>query len=212
MLKISDLLHKMVRNDQRLEYFVSNKLLNLSKFAKHIKPNLESQMEKELSVPTIVMALSRLQKKITVTEKQIEFKVRQFKLHSDLCTLTYNKSESTHREVQELYNKSTEQNVYFTISESSTEITFITKKEFLLQQSYSEPQYAHFDLSAISIQFDPKYLTTPGIITTILQRLTLVNVNFIEIASTCTEMTIYINQRDMKLAFDTLHDSFLSKR
>lgn len=208
MAKISEIIHAMIKNDQQLEYYISNKLLNLTQFSIHIKPLVDTQMKCNVPVSTIVMSLSRIQKRSILKVKRISFQIKQIKLHSNLCTMSFSKSPVVHQKIQQLYNEAIKNNVYFTISESSSEITFITKSDFMLVQTVPKPKFKHLQLAGITIQFDPKYLTTPGIITTILQKLSLASINFVEIASTCTEITIYVNDFDLKLAFNTIHDSF----
>lgn len=210
MLKISDILEKMVKNDQQLEFFISNRLLNLSQFAKYVQPLVETQMQKEVQTSAIVMALSRLQKKTIKRNEKQSFKISKISLHTDLCTMSFNKSPSTHQKIQNLHNTAINESAYFTISESTSEITIIASKEFITNHKTPTPKYEHPNLSAIAVQFDPKYLSIPGVMTTIMQKLTLQNINFIEISSTCTEMTFYIDHDNLRLAFDTLHDSFLS--
>ena len=43
----------------------------------------------------------------------------------------------------------------------------------------------------------------------LLQRVTLQNVNLIEIISTYTEIVFYVDERDTQTVFDTLFQSFL---
>jgi len=210
MSKVSEILKNMIRNDQQLEFFLANQLLNLSRFARFIQPLVSVQMQEEVNLSAIVMALSRLQRKSYLKRERPRFRLKEIRVHTGLCTMSFNKSDEIHMEMQQLYRAAKEANAYFMISESGSEITFISKYEFIETQSISRPKYQHLQLAAISIQFDPKYLETPGIITTILQKLTLQNINFIEIASTCTEITIFVDDTDVKLAFDTLHDSFFS--
>lgn len=209
MTRISEILEKMLHNDQQLAFFLSNRLLNLSQFANYIQPMIASQKKEAVSHGAIVMALSRLQKKTIAKQQQNYFKISKISLHTDLCTLSFNKSPSTHLKIQHLHNAAIAGQVYFTISESISEITIISKRDFILNQRLPTPKYKHMQLSAIAVQFDPKYLSIPGVMTSIMRKLTMQNINFIEMASTCTEMTFFIDQADMKLAFDTLQDAFL---
>ena len=208
MIKVSDILKKMVKNDQQLEFFLSNKLLNLTQFGKFVKPLIDTQMQKNVQLSAIVMALSRLQQKKYLKKARPRFSIRQLKLYTDLCTMSFDKNPRIHQEIQKLYNEAMNANVYFMISESSSEITLISKTEFIETKSIPRPKFKHMELSAISIQFDSKYLSSPGVITSILQKLTLQNINFVEITSTNTEISIFVDRTDVRLAFDTLYDSY----
>jgi aspartokinase len=205
---MSEVLEKMLNNDTQLAFYMSNKLLNLSQFAVYVKPLIESQIHKEVQTPSIIMALSRLQKKTIQKFDKPKFKVSGISMHTDLCTMSFNKSPSTHLKIQQLHNSANSENIYFMLSESTFEVTFITKKDFIENKETPIPKYEHLNLSAIAVQFDPKYLSIPGVMTAVMQKLSLQNINFIEMTSTCTEMIFYIDHNDLRLAFDTIHDSF----
>ena len=208
MARLSVILEKIVNNDPKLAFYMSNKLLNLSQFASHIQPLIESQLQKEVRKSSITMALSRLQKKVIQRFDKPKFKLSRISMHKGLCTMSFNKTPSTHRKIQQIHNLALDENIYFFLSESTFEITFITKKDFLDNKEIPTPKYRHLNLSAIAVQFDPKYLSIPGVMTAIMHKLSLQNINFIEMTSTCTEMIFYVDDADLKLAFDTINDSF----
>lgn len=208
MARMSEILEKMVENDAQLAFYMSNKLLNLSQFANYVKPIIETRINKPVETPAIIMALSRLQKKTIKKFDKQKFKVSRVSMHTDLCTLSFNKTPSTHQKIQRLHNLAISENVYFVLSESTFEVTIISKKEFIENQEMPIPKYEHMNLSAIAVQFDPKYLSIPGVMSSVMHKLSLQHINFIEMTSTCTEMIFYIDHSDLKLAFETIQDSF----
>ncbi len=207
-MKLSLIIENIIKKDKQLEFYISNRLLNLSQFAKYIKPLISAKVDKDIPVTTIVMALSRIQKKFNYVSDN--FKISQINLYTELSTLSFDKTPETHQRIQDLFNQAMKTNDYFTISQGTKEITIICERSFIEKQKVPTPKFKHMNLSAISIQFHKEYLYTPGFMTAILHKLTMQNINFIEISSTCTEMTCYIDHSDLKLAFDTLHHYMLT--
>ncbi len=207
-MKLSEAIKKVIGEDQHMGYFISNRLINLSKFASYIRPNLESMTGHFYRDSAIIMALSRYQKKVDVTYRP-KLKISELEITTELATMSFDKDETIHEKIQSLFNKAVEERQYFTISESNHEITIISKQDFLKRSNMPEPKYEHFDLSAITVQFERSFLNQSGVVAAILQRLSFQRINLVEIASTCTELTCYIEKDDMKLAFDTLHSNFM---
>ncbi|KAA3626257.1 MAG: hypothetical protein DWQ02_20560 [Bacteroidetes bacterium] len=205
---MSEVLDKMIENDPQLAFYMSNRLLNLSQFAKYVQPLLETQIGQSVKTSTITMALSRLQQKTIRKFDKQQFRINRLSMVTELCTLSFNKTPSTHQKIQQLHNKAMAENVYFVLSETTFEVTIISKRSFIENSETPIPKFAHMELSAIAVQFDPKYLSIPGVMASVMHKLSLQNVNLIEVASTCTEMIFYVDHSDLKLAFETVQDSF----
>lgn len=207
-MRMSEVLDKMIENDPQLAFYMSNRLLNLSQFAKYVQPLLETQIGQSVKTSTITMALSRLQQKTIRKFDKQQFRINRLSMVTELCTLSFNKTPSTHQKIQQLHNKAMAENVYFVLSETTFEVTIISKRSFIENSETPIPKFAHMELSAIAVQFDPKYLSIPGVMASVMHKLSLQNVNLIEVASTCTEMIFYVDHSDLKLAFETVQDSF----
>lgn len=207
-MRMSEVLEKMLENDSQLAFYMSNRLLNLSQFAKYVQPLVETQVGQKVKSSTITMALSRLQQKTIQKFDKQQFRINRLSMVTELCTLSFNKTPSTHQKIQQLHNKAIAENVYFVLSETTFEVTIISKRAFIETSETPIPKFAHMELSAIAVQFDPKYLSIPGVMASVMHKLSLQNVNLIEVASTCTEMIFYVDHSDLKLAFETVQDSF----
>lgn len=72
-------------------------------------------------------------------------------------------------------------------------------------------RFIHHAVSSIGVTFDEEYLTIPGFIYIILQQMMPLNINIIEVSSTCTELVLYIDEKDMKIAYEALEASFIKK-
>ena len=78
-----------------------------------------------------------------------------------------------------------------------------------VRQQADRGLYDH--VSAVTVQFAKSYVDVPGMLYMLLQRVTLQNINLIEIASTYTEIMMFIDEADTRTIFDTLFQSFLVK-
>ena len=66
-------------------------------------------------------------------------------------------------------------------------------------------------LASLGVTFDERYLDEPGFLYFVLQQLYFQNINIVELASTSTELILYLAQADVRLAFDTIYQRFVHK-
>ena len=72
-------------------------------------------------------------------------------------------------------------------------------------------KYQNNNISSICVKFNKNYSNTPGLLYALMQKLTLQNINLIEIASTYSEFIFFIDNKDVYLSFETLHACFSKK-
>jgi aspartokinase len=209
MIKISDSIKEIVINQPFLRFGLHHRLVNLSSIARFIKPLVEARTKKEVRQTAILMNLSRLQKTLAQKsiEKKADFSIINLVIHSGLCSITFTRSKEVYNQLNKFYGEVQNQNGYITFSQGISEITVITNESFLPTIKNiinAKPKYIKAGLSSIGVQFNADYSEVPGLFYFLTQQLTLQNINISEISSTYTELIFYINQKDMRLAFDTL--------
>lgn len=135
-------------------------------------------------------------------------------VRSDLCSMTFYRTPQVFTKLQELYGDIYKKNGFIAINQGTNEITLIadasavtTIKEVIK----NTPKYVRANLVALEMQFDEKYTDIPGLIYHVIQCITLQAINISEISSTYTSLIIFIDQKDTKIAFDTLYKSFIEK-
>lgn len=209
MLKLTDALEELIRQNSWVQVGLQDQVLNLSAVAKYFKPLIDARCKKEVSVSAIHMALSRLQRILTrrkqVRVEQVEF--QNITVHSDLSVLSYVNTKETHSQLNQIYTKIHAQNGYMTITEGIHEITIIIDKRYFstVEKTISQkPKRKSLDVTALAVKFDEKFLEMPGFLYRIIQILAFQGINIIELASTATEIVFYISHSDVRLAFDTL--------
>ena len=212
MLKISDTLNDLLKEDQLLNFGLNHQLLNLSQTAKFIKPLIEARLQKEVQVPAIVTSLARYQKAMNKTQSVgIEYCIENLNIQSNLATLSFNKSNKVHERLDTCYQDVRKKKGYFALTEGTSQITLITERkyiDFIKETIQEKPIFQHQQISGVSVRFAKKYLDFPGLSYHLMQKLTMQNVNLVEYSSTCTEITFFVDDNQVSLAFETLRTSF----
>ena len=217
MIRISEALQTILNRNNFLLFGIEQKIINLAQLARFLKPLIEARTKKEVSIQAIHMSLSRFQKmnsrKGNLSAE--DFEIDNINIQGNLCVYSYERSKNTHQEINELFTNIQEKGGYITISEGINEITVIFDKIFqddFRGKVQSETKFRHLNATSIGVKFNEKYLEIPGLLYLILQQIALQNINIIEVASTATEIIIYLQQKDAQLAFDTIYNSFLSAK
>jgi aspartokinase len=73
----------------------------------------------------------------------------------------------------------------------------------------AKPLFRSARIACVWMKFDEQYLSTPGFLFDILQQFALQGINVIELASTTTELLVYLDRKDTRLAFDTLYSAYV---
>ncbi len=215
MRKLADALYSVVTENPFFLFGLSHRLINLSKMAHSILPLVMARTQKTVQPSAILMGLSRLQKNLNAVERQIEkFRFEQLTVHSELCSISWLKTAGLRKKINLFLQFAEKKKAYVTVSEGMRETTLIfdqTLAEDAKNMLGDAPKNAHRPIASISMQYSEKYNLAPGMLYQILQQIALQNINVIEIASTYTEFIFYIEQKDVKLAFDTLYNAFGKK-
>ena len=158
------------------------------------------------------MALSRIQTNNSKTlPKPENFKLTKLSFRTGLSILTYNKSERIQQKIETLHHNPNIKASIISITEGDNEITIIMETETFseIKKTISTtPLNEQSSLTAIHIKFPKESLNTPGLLFLIIQQLALQYINIVEIASTYSEFIVYVDQKESRLAFDTLIGSF----
>jgi aspartokinase len=214
MRRISAVIQQILQGNPFIQFGFYHRLFNLTQLALYLQPLIEARTQKAVQVSAITMNLSRLQRRLTTDSPIVNsFHIDHLTIHSGLCTLTYHKNSDTYRKINELYKRIQKENGYSSIAQGMREITVIIESAFLplLQEMIKQaPVYQHMHLASVGVQFDRRYAKIPGLLYTLLQRVTLQNINLIEISSTYTEIVFYVDEKDTRTVFDTLFQSFLA--
>jgi aspartokinase len=211
MLKISPALESLINANWMLRFGLHHNIFNLTRLAKFIHPMIQTRTKKDVSQQALLMALSRYQQSHRKKDSsKHHFTVKNISLQSGLATLTYSANPTIADHIYKLHSEIQKNEGYFTLSEGTDEITLIIKKESmgLAKKIIGEKaKYEKENLAAIGIKFDSSYSERPGFLYYIIQFISLQGINIHEISSTFTEVVIYVAEKDIRLAFDTMLDT-----
>ena len=216
MLKIADAVEEIITGNSMLNFVFHHRLLNLSQVARFIRPLVEARTHKEVRDSAVHMSLSRLQTKLSnrisqVAELEQDFVLVKINIHSRLCSLTILKTELAHLELNNFFAKVQEKHGFITVTEGISEITAIIEEEnFELAQYMITESLSHVyrNIASVGVKLSDKMLESPGVIYQILQQVALQNINVIEVTSTATEFNIYLEEKNVHLAFDSIYHRF----
>ncbi len=213
MIKISDVIYEIIKENQSLNYAFHHRLLNLSQVARFIKPSVETRTHKDVTESAILMSLSRLQTKMgNFDPAQLsEVVLDKVTVHSGLCTMTVTKSARVHRNVNLLFGKVRADDGFMTITEGLSEITIILDNDhydLACKTLSEEPRFCNRSLASVGVKFSSSMLKRPGLIYQLLQQVVLLNINVIEVVSTATEFNIYMQEEDVERAFEAIFRRF----
>lgn len=212
MIKISDAVEELVTGNVFFRFGLYHRLLNLSQVARFVRPQIEGRARKPVQTSAISMALSRLQNEMTDGGVPRGFRIDRINIQSDLCVLTFPKLEATQSRLQTVFARLNQESAYITMTEGTLEVTLIFDRRHLgdvMNEIPTPPVGRHDHISGVGVRFGTRYENTPGLLYEILQQLAIQRINIVELASTRSELNIYLEDSDVRLAFDSLYARFM---
>ncbi|NDC38264.1 MAG: hypothetical protein EBZ48_09460 [Proteobacteria bacterium] len=214
MRTVARALEEIMSSSAELSFGFSRGLFNLSQLARFIRPMVEARTHKEVQESSLVMALSRRSRAGCAGARVVsqKFKVESVSVLSNLVVMTLQRSDENHRAVDQIYSRLKRKNGFLTISEGSSEITLICQAEhraLVVELLPTRPTMTRDKIAALAVRFHPKFLDVPGLLYKILEQIALQGINVVELASTATELSIYIKEGDIRLGFDTILRAFM---
>lgn len=217
MQRISDAVKDLVEGNALLRFGMRERLLNLSQVARYLQPLIAARTKKDVQTSALVMGLSRMQRDLADPECGDNrgpqgFRIKNIIVHSDLAILTFPKTKEVHRALQAIYTKVLDKGGFITITEGTNQITLIIEevnRALVSKHIEGAPLHIEERVSSLGLKFDESYLHLPGLFHFIFQQLYFQNINVIEIASTATELIVYLSHDDLRLAFDSIYQRFV---
>lgn len=210
MIKVVDAVRDIVYASDIAIEALSGGILNLSAYAKKIKPEIEKKTHKSVKLGTIVVALSRLQFDIKENKPLIpNVVIDNIAAKSGLVEITFNKTRENKAKLQRLYeDKLLAQADFFTVTQGIAEICIVVPeqltKSVLNLYKNEKPKVIIPNLASLTIRFDEKYLQEPNVMFSLLKHLAIKRINILELVSTCTELTFLLHESNLQAAFTAI--------
>jgi aspartokinase len=183
--------------------------LNLSSYARHIQPAVQTALLKEASEGSIVTALSRITASLPAGTDERTNVIQNLAVHANLEGVSYERSERVSEQIRQIYHQvKAGTKTFLTVTQGINEITIVAETEvarmFRAKLDGTPRVYLKEGLVGITAKFAPYHLETPNLIYSLVRRLAYKNVNLVEIVSTATELTFIIDKRDLATALEQL--------
>ncbi|GAB4254920.1 MAG: hypothetical protein Kow0079_11490 [Vicingaceae bacterium] len=204
---------EIIKRSPFLEEALAEGIINLSSLSRIIKPEIEEELNKEVKIGAIVMALKRLSPKfdpnLKIKVKKVMERVGDITVRSKVTYFTFSNSPSLAEKQAELLKLlKGKTDIFYTFSQGVYETTIILSdsriddidkifvNEKLIQKTSG--------LSSLTIKLPSKNSDVSGIYYFILKKIAWEGINILEVISTTHEFTIIVNDNDIDRAFSIL--------
>jgi len=215
MITIPEVVQQLITKEPYVEEALQKNILNLSAYAREIRPHIEDILMKRVETGAIIMALRRM-KQVSSKKSQLNsfFHIKpNIIIRSNLVELTLENTQQVLESVTQLIKKNSHdhrhiiavtQGVYETAAiinaQYTADIEKVIKKQFIKDKV--------MDLSAITLILPPSNVETPGVYYMILKALAWNGINVFDVVSTKNEFTILMKDADVDSAFTTIKSIF----
>jgi hypothetical protein len=193
MIKVSDKIEEIIKADHEALFCLSRGILNLSKYAKEIHPQVEEKTKKQVKLPTIIMALSRLKRKLNNVNPLLkEVEIGGMTVKTPLAEVVFEKNSKTISKLSLIQkNMKAKTDEWFTFSQNSKAIIVIcseSKIDTVVKSVKVKPIMVIKDLTAIGLFIHARYHDQPNITFTLLHKIAEKEIPLAEVFTTRDEM------------------------
>ncbi len=215
MFTVSDIVEDLIAKQPFIEEGLSRNLINLSSLARELKPQIEKKLFKDVKLGSIVMALKRLAtsrlhpRGARLEVEGILAQLGDMTVRLNIVEYTFeNSSTLADKQTKLMYQASLIPNSFLTVTDGVFETTFFASanlKPAIEKQMQGEKiKNQAQNLSSITIIIPEEATDIPGVYYAILKKLAWNGINFVEVVSSFTELTIFMRSEDIDRAFSTL--------
>lgn len=200
MIKVNDVVESILLKDEEALSSFSKGYVNLSKYAKQIHKQVEQITKKEVGIPGIVVALSRISKKLNSKHPLIQVvQIKNITTKAPLSEIVYRKTSESISKLAKIYEKAkTGNDDFFTMTLSTNEITVICSdriKKDIEKTLKEKPVMVAKNLASIGLALDPKYYPMPNITFSLIRKIAQKRIPLAETITTRTEIIFVFDQK-----------------
>lgn len=213
MITVPELTEEIVRKSPFLEEGLARGIINLSSLARIIQPEIQEKLMKDIKPGAIMMALKRLSRKIKPANNQkladVLKNISDITVRSNILEFAFENSSSLIDKQRKLLDAILEEkNTFFTTSAGVYETSLFVSQNLDVQVKKifqdEKLRYEMNDLSAITLILPKEAVFVPGVYYSVLKTLAWEGINFIEVVSSYTELTIILQNSNVDRAFSVL--------
>jgi len=202
MITVPEAAKKIIERSRYLSEAISKGIINYSSLARYMQPEIEHMLIKNVSVPSIMMALKRLEKELKPNSNynKVFIKKPEIIIRSNLVLVSVSNTIILSNSIDFLFENHGVSETSYIISQDNFAQLIIPKKDILIFIS---------NLSALSIKLPKEALKTPGIYYFFLKSLAWEGINIVELSSTPYEVTIIVEDKDIERTFSIVNSLFV---
>lgn len=214
MIKTSDVVKDTIYSSEIALAALGEGYLNLSAYAKSIRGEVEEEAKKEVSIGSIIVALSRLRRSLEKSKPLIpRVSAQDISVKSGLIEIAFDRTKDSLKKLRLLYgDEKLNATDFFVVTQGVGEVMIIAlevvQSEVVRIYKPQKPKALIPNLVSITVRFKEEYIATPNIIYALLRNLALKRINIVEIVSTYTELTFIVSRESLEEAFSILHGIF----
>tara|TARA_Y100000310_G_scaffold343970_1_gene454276 strand:+ start:248 stop:907 length:660 start_codon:yes stop_codon:yes gene_type:complete len=214
MVTVSHIVKKLISEKPFLEEALRAKIISYGNLAERFQPVIEGELNKEIKFSAIVMALRRysdeLSEKLT---PQSDFNFEgELIMKTNICDFNVVKSPDLIKKLNLAYkivNFEKGDTLNVIIGNNEVAIIINEKHEEKLKNFLKGIKILSVEKSLVSLTIvfsSNNFLTTPGVIFTVIRKLAWENINILEIISTMTELTFILDKKNSMKAYNVLYE------
>ncbi len=187
--------------------------VNYSGLARHIKPEVEEKVEKEVNNNAVIMAVKRYAKNLEenpLSEKMEKaLKKCELRMEGDVVDFTLTRTPENYQTVLEAYDEiDWEKGDKIYIYQSLTEIAVVieNKNQHLIEERIEDKEFIRKekDLAMITIRTPEEMVGVPGVFHYLLGLIAEEGISLVDILSTHTNLVLIVKDEDAGRTYNTL--------
>jgi aspartokinase len=211
MVTISHIVNKLVDERIYLHEALSNKIASYGSVAKHLKPEIEKELGKEIEQSAIVTALRRYAEKLTTRFNEVKFNTKssEVNLKTHIIDINVIKTQELFDKLKRFYDLiNFEKGDILHVIYGSTHVAIVTneryKEKILKLLQNQKIKKIEENLVALSFTVGKERIDKPGVLFKLTRSLAWENINVIEIISVNLDVTFIVDKKDAIKGYNAL--------
>lgn len=201
MIKIQPIVRDIVMKELEAYFALIHGYMNMSSYAHRIRPTVEALTKKQVTIPSLVVSLSRLGKELKKERPLIRpVPITGITTKLPLSEIAYENSEKFIKELETLHKKiSVSAEDFFTMTRGTHEIDIICSANLeskILKHFSAKPKWINHNFAAVGISYGPEVFGMPNIFFSLLSVTARAKINIEELVSTPTELVFIVAEKD----------------
>jgi len=211
MVTISHIVHKLVDEKVYIQEAIGERIASYGSVAKHLKPEVEQELGKEVAHYAIVAALRRYSEKLRRKFKNIKFDANnsEVNLKTQIIDINIQKNPCLFDKLKKIYDViHFEQGDILHIVYGRNTVNIITNERYKdkIENFLQHEKIVKIDenLVALSFSIDKKLVNTPGVLFHIVRNFAWENINIIDTITIDLELTFIVKEKDAVRGYKAL--------